>query len=392
MGQKDREKMQVYLDNSATTRPYEQVTLEMARAMQEDYGNPSSLHSMGIVSEKQIRTARRAIAMQLGVQSEEIFFTGSGTEADNMAIFGLASAQKRRGNKIITSRVEHPAVLESCKSLGTMGFEIAYIGVDVYGKIDLDQLEYELNDQTILISIMHVNNELGTIQPIAEIGKLKKKYEGVYFHTDAVQSFGKLSLDPQKCGIDLLSVSAHKLHGPKGIGALYINRGTRIAPLIQGGGQEQGLRSGTENVPAIIGFGIAAERAASGQTTKMKDIARLRDCLLSGIQANIKDCRINSPEAFGSSPTILNVSFAGTRGEVLLHMLEQSGIYVSTASACSSNKRGRSHVLQAVGLTEQEIEGAIRFSFSEMNTMTEMVYTLERLEKAVADMRRTLSR
>lgn len=384
--------MQVYLDNSATTRPYDQVTLEMTRAMKEDYGNPSSLHGMGIASEKQIRMARRAIAMQLGVQPEEILFTGSGTEADNMALFGLASAQKRRGNKIITSKIEHPAVLESCKRLGTMGFEIAYIGVDAYGKIDLDQLEHELNSQTILISIMHVNNELGTIQPIAEIGRLKKKYDGIYFHTDAIQSFGKLSLDPQKCGIDLLSVSAHKLHGPKGIGALYINRRTRITPLILGGGQEQGLRSGTENVPAIIGFGIAAELAGSGQTTKMKDMARLRACLLSGIQANIKDYRINSPEAEGSSPAILNVSFAGTRGEVLLHMLEQAGIYVSTASACSSNKKGKSHVLQAVGLTDSEIEGAIRFSFSEMNTMAEVVYTLECLEKAVADMRRTLSR
>lgn len=384
--------MIVYLDNSATTRPYDHVTKEVTRVMMENYGNPSSLHRMGIDAEKIIKNARRSLALPLGVSPEEIVFTGSGTEADNMAIFGLANAQKRRGNKIITSKVEHPAVLEACKRLSSMGFHVVYIGVNSFGLVNLNELASEIDDNTILISIMHVNNELGTIQPIEGIGKLKRKHAGIFFHTDAVQSYGKLALDPQKCSVDLLSLSGHKIHGPKGIGALYIKKGIRIEPLLVGGGQELGIRSGTENVPGISGFGMAAQQASNGQSTKMKEIGKLRSHLLDGIKNDIKDCRINSYESSGSSPAILNVSFEGTRGEVLLHMLEQSGIFVSTSSACSSKKRGQSHVLKAAGLSDNQIEGAIRFSFSEMNTLAEMDYTLDQLKRAVSNMRRVLSR
>lgn len=384
--------MLVYLDNSATTKAYDDVTLEVAKVMQQDYGNPSSLHRMGINAEKHVKNARRSLALSLGVSPDEIFFTGSGTEADNMAIFGLAGAQKRRGNKIITSKIEHPAVLEACRRLSTKGFEIAYIGVNKFGLIDLQELEGEIDDNTILISIMHVNNELGTIQPIEEIGKLKRKHEGVFFHSDAVQSFGKIALDPRKSGIDLLSISAHKIHGPKGVGALYAKKGTRIDPQLIGGGQEQGMRSGTENVPGIAGFGIAVRHISSGWAAKMKELTKLRTYLLTGIKNEISDCRINSYETEGSSPAILNVSFEGVRGEVLLHMLEQAGIFVSTSSACSSKKKGQSHVLKAAGLLDREIEGAIRFSFSEMNNLPEMEYTLDRLKMSVTDMRRTLSR
>ncbi len=384
--------MQVYLDNSSTTRPYDEVVSDMTKAMQQDYGNPSSLHRMGIDSEKLIKNARRSLALALGANPDEIVFTGSGTESDNTAIFGLAAAQKRRGNKIITSKVEHPAVLEACRRLSTQGFEVAYIGVDAFGRLDLQELESQIDEQTKLITIMHVNNELGTIQPLEEIGKLKKRHETIYFHCDAIQSFGKLPIDPHKFGIDLLSVSAHKIHGPKGVGALYIKRGVRIEPFLVGGGQEQGLRSGTENVPGIVGFGKAAEICTSDQASKMKEMSRLRAYLLAGIKDDIADCRINSSETDHSSPAILNVSFLGTRGEVLLHMLEQSGIFVSTSSACSSKTKGQSHVLKAIGLTDKEIEGTIRFSFSEMNTLEEMDYTLDCLKRSVSSMRKTLSR
>lgn len=384
--------MLVYLDNSSTTRPFDEVTLEVARAMGQDYGNPSSLHRMGIDAEKCVKNARRSIALPIGASPEEILFTGGGTEADNMAIFGLAKALKRRGNKIITSKVEHPAILESCKRLSTMDFDIVYVGVNSMGLIDLQELENEISDKTILISIMHVNNELGTIQPIEEIGQLKRRHEGIVFHSDAIQSYGKLSLDPKKWGVDLMSFSAHKIHGPKGVGALYIKKGIRIEPLLAGGGQENGMRSGTENVPGIAGFGLAAQLSGSNQPAKMAEMIRLRGYFLSEIKKTISDCRINSYETTGSSPAILNISFEGTRGEVLLHMLEQSGIFVSTGSACSSKRRGQSHVLKAAGLSDREIEGAIRFSFSEMTTLAEIDYTLECLKKAVDSIRKTLNR
>ncbi len=380
----------IYLDNSSTTKPYAEVTREMVKCLEDDFGNPSSLHRLGIVAEKRVKAARKAIALQLGVKDSEIFFNSGGTESDNTAIIGGAQAMKRRGNRIITSKIEHPAVLESCRRLAGMGFEVIYAGVDENGLVNVAEIENSINDKTILISIMHVNNETGTIQPIETIGRIAKRHDSLYFHSDAIQSFGKLSLDPQKCGVDLLSLSGHKIHGPKGIGALYVRSGIRIEPSLVGGGQETGWRSGTENVPGIAGFGKAAEIICGGQAGKMKEMHKLRAYLLNGIKTEIGDIRINSFEESGCSPAILNISFAGTRGEVLLHMLEQSDIYVSTGSACSSRKQEGSYVLRASGLSDRMIEGAIRFSFSEFNTIEQMDHVIDRLKTAVASMRKTL--
>ncbi|QOX63155.1 cysteine desulfurase [Anoxybacterium hadale] len=383
--------MFVYLDNSATTRPYREAMEETVKYMETDYGNPSSLHRMGITAEKAIKESRRMVAASLGAKEEEILFTSGGTESDNIAIFGAVQARKRRGNTIITSQIEHPAVLESCKKLENMGFKVIYLPVDRQGRIDLNSLESALNDQTILMSIMQVNNETGAIQPIDKISKLKKAAEKrlgteILFHCDGVQSYGKLPIHVKDLGIDLFSVSGHKIHGPKGVGALYVRKDLNILPIIYGGGQERGLRSGTENVPAVAGFGKAATLSSANLDKRAKAMEAAKFRLKQGIQEEIPDVRFNSSEEGISS--ILNVSFLGVRGEVLLHTLEQSDIYVSTGSACSSKKKGQSHVLKAMGLSDREIEGAIRFSFNEFNTMEEMDYVLTELKNAVLKFRR----
>lgn len=383
--------MFVYLDNSATTKPYKEVIDIMLKHMETDYGNPSSLHRMGLDAEKAIKEARRIVADSMGAKDEEIYFTSGGTEADNMAIFGATQAKRRRGNKIITSKIEHPAILESCKNLGNLGFKVKYIPVDQNGIIDLNALSDALDEQTILITVMQINNEIGSIQPIDEIAKLKRNAEKklkteILFHTDAVQSFGKLPINVKVSGIDLLTVSGHKIHGPKGVGALYIRKGLNIKPYLYGGGQERGLRSGTENLPAIAGFGTAVDLNMKNFKKRMETIRMIRNYLEEGICSEIQDIRINCPK--DGSLAILNVSFTGVRGEVLLHALEQANIYVSTGSACSSKKRGQSHVLKAIGLSSLEIEGAVRFSFSEFNTIEEMDYVLVNLKKAVDKFRK----
>lgn len=378
--------MFVYLDNSATTKPYDKVTETMADCMKNCFGNPSSLHRLGIAAEKEMKAARKAVANVLHVKEEEIYFTSGGTESDNTAIFGAAQARKRKGKKIITSKIEHPAVLEACRFLEQKeGFHVVYIGVDQNGKLNLEQLADEMNEETILVTIMHVNNELGTIQPISEIGTLKR--ENTLFHTDAVQSFGKERLNLDSSFIDLLSLSGHKIHGPKGIGALYVNREIHIPPFVYGGGQEKGFRSGTENVPAIVGLGSASQISLDDFERKRTHVMQIRNHLLEGIKEAIPNIRINSPEGDGCSPYILNISFLGCRAEVLLHSLEQKEIYVSTGSACSSKKKG-SHVLRAVGLSDEAMEGAVRFSFSEDNTIEQMDYVLEEIKKAVETMRK----
>ena len=382
--------MIVYLDNSATTKQHDFVTGKMVAVMENTYGNASALHRMGMAAEKQLKTARHQLSLPLGVRDEEIYITSGGTESNNTVHFGVADAMKRKGNHIITTEIEHPSILECCKKLSNSGFEVTYIGVDAFGRVDVKALEQAITPATILISVMNVNNELGTIEPIDEIGRIKSKHEGILFHTDAVQSYGKLQIKPYDTYIDLLSASGHKLHGPKGSGLLYIKKGTRINPLHYGGGQEKGFRSGTENVPAAAGFGAAAEYAAKNMDRVTKQIEELRDYFLDGIKREFEDIRINSPVGPDCVPSVLNISFIGTRGEVLLHTLEQSEIYVSTGSACSSNKKGRSHVLEAAGLRDKEIEGAVRFSFSEYNTTEQMDYTLDKLKKAVGDIRRTL--
>lgn len=373
--------MFVYLDNSATTRQYDRVTAYMKESMDDFYGNPSSLHSFGLDSEKKVRQARKNIAESLGCGEEEIVFTSGGTESDNTAIFGAARSKKRNGKKIITSKVEHPAVLEACKALENEGYTVEYIGVDSQCRLDMDQLQAAVDDETILISIMTVNNETGTVMPVDQIAQLKKN---ALFHTDSVQAYGKMKL---KAGAaDLMSLSAHKIHGPKGMGVLYVRKGVRIPAYLVGGGQERHMRSGTENVPGILGFGLAARIASENLESRLDAMAEAKNYLLAGLQDQIENLRINTPA--DSVPSVLNVSFLGTRGEVLLHTLEQDGIFVSTGSACSSNKKGRSHVLAAMGLSDKEIEGAVRFSFSEFNTVKEMDYVLEKTKNAVTRFRK----
>ena len=381
--------MFVYLDNSATTKPYREVIGETVKYMAAHYGNPSSLHRMGIDAEKAMKEARKSVAASLGAKEEEVFFTSGGTEADNTALFGAVQARKRRGSKIITSQIEHPAILESCKKLEESGFRVEYIPVDRNGVIEMQALENALDEQTILISVMHVNNEVGSIQPLSKIIDLKNRFGGesgteILFHTDAIQSYGKLPV--QINGIDLMSVSGHKIHGPKGIGALFVRKGLNVQPYLFGGGQERGMRSGTENVPAAAGFGVAAEISRRNLSKRIESMKKVKTFLEEGILSEITDVRFNSTE--NGSPSILNVSFLGVRGEVLLHTLEQSEIYVSTGSACSSRKKGQSHVLKAMGLSDREIEGAIRFSFSEFNTTEEMEYVLGRLKEAVNKFRK----
>lgn len=372
----------IYLDNSSTTKPCREAVEAVTRCMTEDFGNPSSLHGLGLDAEKIVKHARNQVADLISADPACVYFTGGGTESDNMAIIGAARKLRRRGNRIITSKAEHPAVLEPCRYLEKQGFEVIYLDVDREGCVDLDQLSDSVNDNTILISIMHVNNELGSINDIEKIASLKGD---ALFHTDAVQSLGKEKINVSDGGIDILSASSHKIHGPKGTGAIYIKKGVQLTPLVMGGGQEQDMRSGTENVPAIAGFGAAAERAGDiKRTAAAMSAARTR--LLEGIKGNIPDVKINSP--MDGCPSVLNVSFLGTRGEVILHMLEDEGIYVSTGSACSSNKKGQSHVLKAAGLSKDEIEGAVRFSFSGYNTPEEMDTVLEKLETVIKRFRR----
>ncbi len=370
--------MFVYLDNSATTRQYDQVTAIMKEAMEDCFGNPSSLHSLGLASEKRMRESRRMTAATLGAKEEEITFNSGGTEGDNTVLYGIARARRREGKKIITSAVEHPAVLEACKVLERDGFVVEYIGVDDQCRLNMEQLKAAVDDETILISIMAVNNEVGTVMPLSEIAAVKGR---AVFHTDAVQGYGKI--DMRNTGADLITVSGHKILGPKGTGALYARKGVRLPAFLAGGGQERGMRSGTENVPGILGFGKAAEMACCRLQERRAQMEKVRDYLLTGLCEELTDLRINSPKGPDAACSVLNISFMGTRGEVLLHTLEQDGIFVSTGSACSSNKKGQSHVLAAMGLKPKEIEGAIRFSFSEFNTVQEMDYVIDKVKSAV---------
>lgn len=382
--------MLVYLDNSATTQPYKQVLEEMVDCYDMNYGNPSSLHKMGVEAEKKVKTARKKIAESLKVNENEIIFTSGGTESNNTAVFGSVKALKRSGNRIITTCIEHPSVLNVCKVLEEQGIDVKYLKVNQNGLIDLEEFEAYFNNDTILVTIMYANNEIGTIQPIKDIGQMKKKKKNVYFHVDAVQTYSKIPLYPKYSGVDMLSISAHKFHGPKGIGALFLNKGVNIQPLIYGGQQENRIRSGTENVPGIAGFGKAVDMSFSDIEKHISRIKKIKTYFLDSIKDVIKDMRINSFEDERCVPHILNISFLGVKGEVLLHMMEQSNIFISTGSACSSKNKGQSHVLKAIGLSNEEIEGAIRFSFSEFNTIEEMDYVLEHLVKNVKNLRKIM--
>ena len=383
--------MFVYLDNSSTTMPYREVAEIMAKTLTEDFGNPSSLHTLGLTAERYVKSARKAVASALGALEEEIYFTSGGTEADSTAIFGAARARRRSGNKIVATCVEHPAVIEAVKRLEEDGWQAEYVGVDRKCRLDLEALQNALSPDVALITVMTVNNETGTVMPIEEIARIKDEFNrkhgcDILLHTDAVQAFGKLRVPLR--GVDLVSVSGHKVCGPKGIGALYVRKGLSIPPFLVGGGQERNVRSGTENVPGIAGFGKAAEILQIDAEARVKAMEEARTRLLAGLSAEIGDIVVNSPEGEEACPSVLNVSFLGVRGEVLLHTLEQDGIFVSTGSACSSNKKGRSHVLNAMGLTEKEIEGAVRFSFCERNSAAEMDYVIDKTKQAVARFRK----
>ena len=357
----------------------------MAHIMSEEYGNPSSLHRMGMEAEGYVRTAREQVAKAMGASPEEIYFTSGGSESDNTAIFGGAYKGRRQGRKILTSCIEHPAVLESFARLKEEGFETVLLPVDKNGVLDMEAFDREMDEDVILISLMHVNNETGAIQPVEEVAKKKGH---ALLHVDMVQSFGKLPIDLHGAlsGVDMASISGHKIHGPKGTGALYIRRGLNIRPFLVGGGQEKGLRSGTENVPAIAGLGRAAQTIYVNRERKNEHLREITDYMRGWFQENVDHILLNSSE--DGAPHILSISFEKTRGEVLLHTLEQSGIYVSTGSACSSNKKGQSHVIKAMGRTDKQVEGTLRFSLCDSCTMDEAKFVCEKTREAVERFRR----
>lgn len=384
---------ELYLDNSATTRVYDDVIGIMMDYHRNKYGNPSSLHRMGIEAEKGVKNARDILAKFLNVEEKEIIFTSGGTEGNNMAIMGVINRHRRKGKHIITSKIEHPSVLNVFKELEKADFEVNYLDVDDKGLIDLEQLEACIKNDTILVSIMMVNNEIGTIQPIQQIGKvIKKRNKDCIFHVDGVQALGKIHCNPKEMGIDLLTMSSHKLHGPKGVGALYIDNRIPIHPIIFGGEQETGLRSGTENVPGIVGFGKAIEIIGDHFEENMTYLYQLRETTRRRILEEIDHFRINGSDNDQEiAPHILSVSFKWIKGEVLLHFLEQDGIYVSTGSACSSKRKG-SHVLSNVGLDDGYIDGTIRISFSVFNRENEIDYLLTSLKNHVERLRKIMRR
>lgn len=379
--------MEIYFDNSATTAPYKEVCETVAETMRRIYGNPSSLHRLGKAAEDLLTDCREKVARSIGASADEIIFTSGGTESDNAAIIGYCTANKRRGNKIITSKIEHPAVLEAVKHLEQAGFEAVYLDVDENGVVSTEQLRDELDESTLLVSVMHVNNETGTIQPVEEIAAMVHSV-GAVFHVDAVQSYGKIKIDVKKLGADLLTVSAHKVHGPKGVGALYIKKGVRISPVIHGGGQEKGLRSSTENLPAIAGFAKAADIMLSNFDNATSKMAEIKAHFANKLKESIENIVVNTPEE--SVCSVLNISFVGIKSEVLLHVLEDKGIYVSSGSACSSHKKGRSHVLTAMGKRDNVTDSSLRFSFCGGNTVEEADAAIAVLTEQVPVLRRIM--
>ena len=373
--------MEVYLDNSATTKPYNQVVDEMCTALRDDFANPSSASRKGFLVEKKIKKIRENIANTIGVEDKSIIFTSGGTEGNNAIIRSVARLNKRRKNHIITSSIEHPAVLNTVRSLEEEGFEVTILGVDETGLVNVDELEEAITDKTCLVSIMYVNNELGSVQPVQQIGEIVSRHDQVFFHVDAVQAYGKINFKMKDIGADFMTVSGHKIHGPKGIGFMYIKDPNRFKPLLTGGGQEFDLRSGTENVPGIYGLGKAIEILFEDLDSKIEKIRENRDYLYMRISQKIDGIKLNTDLLRGACH-ILNISFDGVKGEVLLHYLDDEGIYVSTGSACSAKKKG-SHVLNAIGLSPAQVDGTIRFSLSEENTRQEMDYVVEKLQKHI---------
>ena len=375
----------IYMDNSATTPVKEEVLEAMLPYFSEKYGNPSSIYKLASASKVAVENARDQVAKALGAQSKEIYFTAGGSESDNWAIKGVAYNQRKNGNHIITTKIEHHAVLHTCEYLEKQGFEVTYLDVDEFGLISLDDLKNAITDRTILISIIYANNEIGTIQPIKEIGEIAKE-RGVLFHTDAVQAIGHIKIDVKELNIDLLSLSAHKFYGPKGIGALYIRQGVRIDPLIAGGGQERNKRAGTENVPSIVGLGKAIELATENIDEHNAKLIHLRDRLIEKIEATIPYVRLNGPRT-ERLPNNVNFCFEFIEGESLLLSLDLVGISGSSGSACTSGTLDPSHVLLGIGLPHEIAHGSLRLSLGDFNTEEEVDYVVEKLGEIVDRLR-----
>ena len=375
--------MQAYLDNSATTRCSERARDIMVKVLMEDYGNPSSLHTMGMVAEGYIRRAKEQIAKTLKAEEKEIYFTSGGTESNNLAIIGTALANKRAGNHIITTAIEHASVSAVMAYLEEQGFEITYLKVDHNGLISLEQLQEAVREDTILVSLMMVNNEIGAVEPIEEAAKIvKAKNPKTLLHVDAIQAYGKYRIYPKKMGIDLLSVSGHKIHGPKGSGFLYVKDKTKIKPILFGGGQQKGMRSVTENVPAAAARGVAAEEIDTEFDEQIDHLYEMKSRFIEGV-TQIEDVTINGKTGRDSAPHIVSVTIPGVRSEVLLHSLEEKEIYVSAGSACSSNKPAPSKTLQGIGLPKDRLESTIRFSFCAETTPEEIDYAIAALKEIV---------
>lgn len=378
----------IYFDNGATTPPYPEVVSSMKEVLEKYYGNPSSLHQLGLQAEKVLNQSRELAAQFLGVLPSEVVFTSGATESNNMAIKGVAFHYQARGKHIITSSIEHPAVLDVCKQLESSGFEVTVLPVDTEGKVRIEDLKRAIRDDTILVSIMHVNNEAGMIQPIEQIGQLLKSYPKILFHVDAVQGFGKLSVQPKKWNADLMSFSAHKFHGPRGTGLLYLRKGVELFPLFVGGGQESGFRPGTENLAGIVGMVKAMRMSLDTLKEKPDYLFRLRKKLWEGLEA-AEGCRINSPRE--GAPHILNFSLPGLKSEVVLHTLEQEGIMVSTKSACSSKLDKPSRVLASMGFDDERARSGIRVSLSYLNTEAQVVEFLRVIHDVIPKLRSMLN-
>ncbi|MDF2546529.1 MAG: cysteine desulfurase NifS [Anaerosolibacter sp.] len=375
----------IYLDYSATTPVKQEVLNEMLPYFTEKFGNPSSIHSFGREAKQAVDVARDRIAKAIGAKQEEIFFTGGGSEADNWAIKGIVYANKEKGNHIITTKIEHHAVLHTCEYLEKNGFEVTYLDVDQYGMIDIDQLKNAITDKTILITLMFANNEIGTIQPIKEIGALAKERK-VYFHTDAVQAFGNVNINVNDLNIDMMSISAHKIYGPKGVGALYIRKGVKINALLHGGAQERRRRAGTENLPGIVGFGKAAELAMQNLDTHITHTASLRDRLVKGILDKVDFVKVNG-HPIHRLPGNVNFAFEFIEGESLLLSLDMLGISGSSGSACTSGSLDPSHVLMAIGLTHEIAHGSLRLSIGDFTKEEDIDYVINELPKIVDRLR-----
>ncbi len=381
--------MEVYLDNSATTRCYPEVGELVYKVMCRDYGNPSSMHRKGVEAEHYVKESKEILARLLKVNVKEIFFTSGGTESDNLALIGTARAARRSGNHLITSAIEHPAILNAMRHLEEEeGFRVTYLPVDANGQIKLGALQDALCKDTVLVSVMYVNNEVGAVQPVEEAVKLVKNYNPrIVFHSDAVQGFGKYRIYPKRLGVDLLSVSGHKIHGPKGVGFLYINEKVKISPIVYGGGQQKDIRSGTENVPGIAGIGLASKMIYQDLDMKVALMRELKGQFLEGV-SKIENTTIHGRTDESSAPHIISVGFAGIRSEVLLHALEERGIYVSSGSACASNHPAVSGVLKGIGAAREYLDATLRFSMSEFTTKEEIDYTLETLYNCVPVLRK----